>query len=407
MLKCFIIFMRNLILILGFAIFSLFFGINVLSKFTGQHYFIPGSNIDCSKCHPSQAYYLTISEIHNTSSGFTCRTCHNVSFSNNTAHAATTITCLSCHVNIADNINNSLEAHRDFILFAEKYGLKKGPNEACIACHTTFPVKLVLNYYEWINYTVFIDNVEIEPLRYNYTIVSFNLGPKRNYTVIKDYGYEIKSSHYWINPNKIKCTACHKRILQGVLDKWSPGSTPLQGMQHTDDVGDRNLSDRGNNANLNFIEHIYDIYISKTNADNESFCKYCHLNPQWNIYPTYNSSSVHAALKLSCLTCHNESGPYPPSIEEINQGGHYSPYFYQQVWKKVPRQFHGDFCSGCHHYNNHDVTIGTGGGGMGGNGMGGGRCSICHGNRGGYVTNKVYTEPYAYEANIWIYRELR
>jgi len=62
----------------------------------------------------------------------------------------------------------------------------------------------------------------------------------------------------------------------------------------------------------------------------------------------------------------------------------------------------GDFCTGCHHAKNHDIT-GDGDGGMGGGGMCNG--PPCHDSGSPErVKNNVYTEPRASESSRWVYR---
>ncbi|NOZ59342.1 MAG: hypothetical protein GXO66_07200, partial [Euryarchaeota archaeon] len=134
----------------------------------------------------------------------------------------------------------------------------------------------------------------------------------------------------------------------------------------------------------------------------------CHRNRSFDVYagaPYYNynlnSSAVHAALRLTCLTCHNATGPYPPANEPHAFGGHNSTDFYPKVAQNVSRRLIGDFCTGCHHANNHDITNREAGLSCGGGG--GFRWNRCH-DVSGAIENNVFTEPRAAEASRWVYR---
>ena len=161
---------KKVLLVLGVLILIITVMPSASAKFTGQHTFISGSEVDCAKCHSRVAQELSGSDVHNFSvSGYAsgaCRVCHiirlggslNNSYQGGTSpyHAAALIECTYCHgenagkptgygtaaippVNVTAEFENStLEAHIPLYMSA-KYGstdLLVGANEACIACHT-------------------------------------------------------------------------------------------------------------------------------------------------------------------------------------------------------------------------------------------------------------------------------
>ena len=407
--------LRPLILVAGLAvllILSLYFP---YSKFTGQHTFISGSNVSCASCHPSQAGNLSLSVYH---SSLSCRTCHNTTFSpGQEAHAASIPRCIDCHGSVVSEINSTYEAHMPLFRSAEDYRIRRGPNEACLLCHTNYSTRLTLFYYEYINYTVY--NTGVSPdggTTYIYEIQSVTPGPQRSYSV--DVLNQGGSTHYWRNITDISCVRCHVRIQLG-------NTGNAQGSQHAGDVTDTVSMYNIASGSPYHPGHQNSTYGGATDA----YCRSCHRNASFDIYagaPYYNynlnSSAVHAALRLTCLTCHNSTGPYPPSKEPHTRGGHNSTQFYQEVHQKVSRRLIGDLCTGCHRANNHaglpatranmdrcatchgDCSVCHGmGGGMGGGGMGGGMWSFS----GGRVKNDVYTEPKAAESDTWVYRSFQ
>lgn len=366
--------LKTFIVVFGFAVLIVSGIYFPLSKFTGQHSFIQGQSVNCAECHPNQAGNLSLSVYH---SNLSCRTCHNTTFSpGQEAHAASIPRCIDCHTSVVNEINNTYEAHMPLFRTAEDYGIRRGPNEACLLCHTNYSANITFLYYDYINYTVYNNGTSApRPSTYYWQLESVIIGPQRTYAVeIKNQG---ESTHYWKNLLEISCVRCHVRIRLGNLGN-------AQGSQHAGDVADKGGTDPG---------HQNASYGGATDA----YCKSCHRNASFDIYaaaPYYNynlnSSAVHAAIKLTCLTCHNASGPYPPSNETPDKGGHYSEEFYPQVAQNVTRRLVGDLCTGCHRASNHDISSGA--------------CSNCHGPGSGRVNNKVYTEPKAAEASQWVYR---
>ncbi len=361
----------------------IFINIEVLAKFNLQHTFISGQNINCSKCHPEEAGNLSISVYH---SNLDCNSCHNTTFYQNIqTHAATTINCTDCHENIENEITNEDEAHRALYLYAREFNLRRGANEACIMCHTTSYTVITYKYYDWINYTIYFNGTlgEVNPNtgidEYYYYITQTSVGDYRTYYV--EINQKDGSSHYWVNITNISCLTCHVNVKLGNFGN-------AQGSQHAGDV-----EDKGNPPDA---AHLNITYGGATDA----YCKSCHRNTSFNGYPHLNSSAVHAALKLQfgCLTCHNDTGPWPPANETPDKGGHYSEAFYPDVLRKVDRKLIGDFCTGCHRAYNHDIVTDS---------SGTNQCYRCHGSGGGTVgdiVQVVYTEPKAVEQTQWVLR---
>ncbi len=140
---------------------------NAIAKFSGQHEFINGSNVDCGKCHATEHTALSSkSDAHINMSCMDCHIPNNSSAadkyynpyqsSGTTAtasyHAAALVECLYCHgdlagnttrfgrvipaANVTEELLSDTAAHKPFFLAANASDLLAGANEACIACHT-------------------------------------------------------------------------------------------------------------------------------------------------------------------------------------------------------------------------------------------------------------------------------
>ncbi|WP_456473987.1 hypothetical protein [Candidatus Pyrohabitans sp.] len=410
------------LLFIGLFVLLIFSGYQVSTKFSLQHTFISGQNVDCTKCHPNQAGNLSLSAIHST---FSCTRCHNTTISSGTqSHAATVVRCIDCHTTEGEQMNNTFEAHRPLFISAQNTAIRRGPNEACIMCHTNQSSNITFVYYSWINYTIYnpVDSPDGGDT-YIYDIQNVVVGPQRTYAVeiINEGG----SSHYWKNTNEISCIRCHERIKLGSIGN-------ANGSQHAGDVTDENTVSTSTIPAVTSDYHPGHQNASYGGAT-DAYCISCHKNSSFDTYasaPYYNtnlnSSAVHAALKLICTTCHNSTGPYPPANELHDKGGHNSTDFYPKVAQNVSARLVGDFCTGCHRATNHagltiatsadmdkcstchgtcSVCHGMGGGGMGGGGMGGGGGGGMWSFSGGGVENFVYTEPRAAESDTWVLRE--
>ena len=349
----------------------------------------PSNDIPCKSCHSKIASELNSSAYHKSLS---CEDCHRnpnlgqrvaydngTGFSGEEAHAAVKPRCLDCHsktsITLANgttvtvpkakafgdaNYGSNYSAHKKFVQSSLNSDVAVGENEACLACHADFKVNITFKYPEYINVSIEINGTSPDGLLYNITSVTFS--PQRTYTV--SVGNE--SLKHKLKPiSDIKCITCHKNIYLG-------GIGDTIGRQHAGDVTDKG-GDPG---------------IHQTMAVNNQWCLSCHFNQTFSIYPTVNSEFVHAAERIRCVSCHNESGPYPPSSETPNKGHHNSTYFYKQFWS-IPLSANGDICVSCHVSNNHALDT-TG-------------CA-CH-NGGYYVNSTVYREPKANETpGVWLSR---
>jgi len=357
----------------------------------------PSNDVSCTKCHSKIANELSNSAYHKSLS---CEDCHRnpylgqeVAMDNGTAtpgkeaHVAVKPRCLDCHskttITLANgtaksvpkakafgdaNYGSDYSAHKTFVITSNGYNLAVGENEACLACHADFKVRLTFRYPEYINVSIDINGTSPDGLLYN--IISVSYGPDRTYTVTVGNG---SLKHRLVPLSSIKCISCHKNIYLG-------GLGDSIGRQHAGDVTDKAGTDPA---------------IHQTMPVNNDWCLYCHFNQSANLYPTVNAEFVHAAEKIRCVSCHNENGPYPPSNETFDHlNGHNSTYFYAQFWN-IPISANGDICIVCHVSHTHtSSTLNTTG------------CA-CH--SGGYYVNAtIYREPKANETpGNWIFRVIQ
>lgn len=347
------------------------------------------NDISCTNCHSKIADELQNSAYHKSLS---CEDCHRnpyigqkVSYDNGTmipgeeAHAAVKPRCLDCHsktsITLANgttvivpfakafgeaNYGSDYSAHRRFVQDALNINLSVGENEACLACHSDMKVTLTFTYPEYFDVSIEINGTSADGLLYN--IKSISYGPARTYTVTVGNG----SLKHQLKPlSAVKCVSCHENIYFGAIEDNI-------GRQHAGDV-----TDKGNDPAIH----------QTTSVDND-WCLYCHFNQSASLYPTLNAEFVHSAEKVRCVSCHNESGPYPPSAETPSKGRHNSTYFYAQFWN-IPLSSSGDVCIVCHVSRTHSLNT-TG-------------CS-CH-DGGYYVNATIYREPKSYESpGSWLIR---
>ena len=195
--------MRRFLLVLGLVAVVFLVMPTAMAKFSGQHQFINGSNVQCTKCHTKVANELHSGQAHNWTQGTTpgldtseCRICH-IPNPNNDAnaryynpyqtgatgsyHAAAMVECTYCHgeyngstlydtptstfravpkANITHEFENStIEAHRPLYWRAKNASGKdtvdylKGANEACIACHTYGANVTIIEPTQYLNIT--------------------------------------------------------------------------------------------------------------------------------------------------------------------------------------------------------------------------------------------------------------
>lgn len=148
--------MRKIGLILVAAIAIGMFALPAtMAYFTGQHYFVYGDDVQCTKCHADIG--TEYGGAHDAI-GMKCTDCHVTVAMNGTSstttqnpsakigHASVAVECLDCHENgvgpqvglgSAHDIYSTGAAHREFFDAAiANTDMNNGYNEACIACHT-------------------------------------------------------------------------------------------------------------------------------------------------------------------------------------------------------------------------------------------------------------------------------
>jgi nitrate/TMAO reductase-like tetraheme cytochrome c subunit len=401
--------MKKLLLIpVVAAILFLMINTDIISIFTASHSLTnisqPGNQISCETCHSQIQRELNNSTYHRD---LTCEACHrynaSITFASdngvvqpgNESHAAYLPRCLDCHggngVYIYNKTNSlvyappakafnltnygsNYSAHKKFVIDSNNFSAAKGENEACLSCHTGFDINLTFQYPEYINWTLKTEaNANVVDKYYaNYTPLSYELGPNRAYTVslIRDGG-----KHTWINVSNISCIECHKNIYLGSYGYYNT-SVSAWVRQHAGDV-----EDKGNDPALHQTYHPPD----------NAYCLDCHKNINYTSYPNLHPDEVHAAEKLTCVTCHSDGGPWPPSNETMESGGHNSPDFYQKV-SSFPRSIIGDMCISCHVANNHALEVIK---------------AACHnpGTKIYYINSTAYREPKANETGPgWLSR---
>ncbi|MFW6185894.1 MAG: hypothetical protein ACOC5C_04350, partial [Halobacteriota archaeon] len=165
------------IFVIALSTLALFSGTDVITMLNGSHttnsLTSDANDVECVGCHQRMSEQLDNSAIH---SNFGCEECHRLTRTadgevvkyathnqsgvtvGNESHAAYTPRCLDCHgedgvyyndtwvqkqapTAIAFNetgYGSDYSAHKPFVEQALEWGLSKGENEACIACHTNY-----------------------------------------------------------------------------------------------------------------------------------------------------------------------------------------------------------------------------------------------------------------------------
>ncbi len=182
----------RMIFVIGTLILLFFVMPNIIAKYSLQHKFISGEDVDCIQCHPTEYSELTSSDAQASHMQHVffrdpyppidysrpCKACHipfygSITFQDPTSpyyktsyynpygggtasyHAAALVECTFCHercsachrsppkANVTAEFENStIEAHRPLYFRAKNASgldtndILAGANEACIACHT-------------------------------------------------------------------------------------------------------------------------------------------------------------------------------------------------------------------------------------------------------------------------------
>ncbi len=419
--------MRASIIAISAAVISLLVLLcspNVIALIAGLHTVIDitsdANDINCKGCHKRIQDELDSSEIHEW---MTCEDCHrfeqNITFAKHNAtgvyagkeaHACYTPRCLDCHSKTLITLANGTtiyikkadafgdahygtdySAHKRFVLESLNYNLSVGENEACIACHTSFPFEIDYSYFWNIDYDL-----------NNWGFTSFSFTGTRTYgTTFSQNG----GKHRFVGTGDISCINCHKNIYDALVN--GTGGTPNY-LTHAPIEIASGMHGWDTDNPWNHYRYHYIPSANRAAGVDSSFCYKCHNvkkyadeNPSDSL--TYslasvasdtNSAQVHAAEALWCQTCHG-TGKKKNVIDNPDHGGkgHSDTNFVDSVKNNYARTFHGDICMGCHEAAVHP-------GGCGGDGMDGGGdgcCGRCHnkGNADVYIES----EPSDYATN--------
>lgn len=417
--------MRASIIAISAAVISLLILLgtsNVIALITGSHTIIDitsdANDINCKGCHKTIQDELDSSEIHEW---MTCEDCHRNRFEQSItfarhdangvyvgkeAHACYIPRCLDCHsktfialangttiyIKKADAFGDAdygtdYEAHKSFVLESLNYNLSVGENEACIACHTSFPFDIDYSYFWNINYKL-----------NNWSFASFSYNGTRTYgnTFSQNGG-----KHGFVRTEDISCIRCHKNIYDALVNGTVGAPNYLTHAPIEIASGGMHGWNTGNPWG-NYRYH----YIPSANRAagvNSSYCYKCHNVKKYadekpsdsstyslaSVASDTNSAQVHAAEALWCQTCHG-SGKTKKVIDNTDNGGegHSDTNFVDSVKNNYARTFHGDICMGCH-----EAAVHPGEGGCGGDGC----CDRCH-NKGDADVS-IESEPSGYATN--------
>ena len=366
-----------------------------VSLLKGSHvvYNISSNSVDvnCSACHKHVAEEMAITRaLHGPHWDLSCVTCHRFNgtgisfatanssgvFPGKQAHAAYIPSCLDCHggngawvYNVsgvlvhapparAFNITTTVDyrnwtvissipyyaAHKQFIAYCEN--VLHDENLACLACHTNFSINITYKYHYNISYSLSL-----------WTFTSFNPNWSRIYTVHFVKNATFSGKHIFLPTKDINCSKCHENIYLGLINgthapiyyAWRWGTTNLWG-----DPRYHALALYGTTINTSWI--------------NDSYCDECHnlyryatvdnpaANLTYNLLPAaleINSTKIHCAEKVSCITCHGYGKPYD-AYNATSNTGHEDMINYTAT--NYSRLYHGDICMACHEAAVHGVA---------------------------------------------------
>lgn len=399
--------------------------IDVVTLFQGSHQIIDITSpdpfdIDCRECHSSIQDELNNSVNH---SSFNCTDCHRFTgtgiifathnttapyiYEGNQAHAAYTPRCLDCHGESgfakparAFNLNDygsDYSAHKQFVKQSSSdFDMSVGENEACIACHT--------NYSLNINYTYFW-NISYSTSSWSFTDFDYNGTRQYNVSVTHDPP-PANGKHVFIQKEEIDCIGCHENIYKALVD-GTPGS-PYYYFTHSPIEIDYFGPPMHNHSwkTTNYWGNTRYHHISSENRAewvNTTYCKLCHFNA--NIPDTTTSEGlIHAAEKVSCLTCHGYTKTKEPYdyLYGSDKWGNPTSDSIKDVHRDLMNEtatkaltFHGDTCMGCHEAADHTgETWGSCGDCHQSEAPGDyGECGKCHYQYGGNVNIIIESEP--------------
>jgi len=156
---------KTLVLVCAVLAVGLFVLPSALSLFAGQHQFVTGTSVECSKCHGAEYGEIAASQS-DAHKNKPCKDCHQTSaaFDSTVQHASISPQCIVCHSSssstkntgggdIATELLNDTESHRKFYQGALNSSLEQGGNEACIGCHTHIGVNITWERAKTLNFT--------------------------------------------------------------------------------------------------------------------------------------------------------------------------------------------------------------------------------------------------------------
>ncbi len=355
----------------------------------------PHYDLSCENCHRFNGTGVSFAVINSTGA-------HPGKF----AHAAYVPSCLDCHggngrwiidrfgkrvfappakaFNDTVTVNHHnvtvissipyFAAHRAMVVYFEKKG---DENLACLMCHTNISKHMVFSYQYDLYYSLYA---------YDFTSFAPNGTRYANITIVPNATFN--GMHEFLPVNDINCSSCHLNIYEGLINgthapiynAWNVTNLWGNPRYHA-------LATSAATLNVSWI--------------NNSYCDECHnlyryatvdntaANTTYNLLPAaieINSTEVHCAEKVSCLTCHGNGTPYDPysviaSSGWLPGGGGGSTVYIAQGHENMlnqtgtyARMYHGDVCMACHKASVHAITS----------------CKSCH---EGYIAFDIQSEP--------------
>lgn len=424
-----------ILLILGISLGFVIGNVKVVSLFKGSHvvYNISGNgvDVDCASCHKHVAEEMAITRaLHGPHWDLSCVTCHRYNgtgiefaVANATgahpgkqAHAAYVPSCLDCHggkgawvynvsgvlvhapparafnLTTTENYRNwtvissipYYAAHKQFVAYCEN--VLHDENLACLACHTNYSINITYTYHYNVSYWTYNTTS-------TWIIWNFKPNWSRVYTVHFVKKPIFSGKHIFLPLRKINCSKCHLNIYLGLINGTHAPIYWYYSLFKT------NWTAYNLWGNIRY--HALGYYDSTTGKFvlynvswiNDTYCYQCHdlylfakYNPSAsavyglnNAIPVTNSTKVHCAEKVSCLTCHGYGKPYDPYYPILfNQTQSSSALGHRNLLNQTayyPRMYHGDICMGCHNASVHAIFS----------------CSWCH-FKGEVIVN-IYSEP--------------
>ena len=148
---------KIVMLLIGIVAIGMFALPSTLAMYSGQHDFIAGTDVNCSKCHSQGGDQIYTELAGGPHSSFSCKQCHGfdggVSNPNDNStgmgHAATVdVTCVGCHsdtsyaggVNGLDGNNVTVATELANGAHDAYYNDTADQDDACLGCHTTIAV---------------------------------------------------------------------------------------------------------------------------------------------------------------------------------------------------------------------------------------------------------------------------